>query len=259
MYFDSHTHLNAKQLLDSLDNVLARAHKVGIVKMIVPSYDLPSVYNAISLSKQNTGIYAAIGIHPTDAKNYDVSILETLKELVINNQEVKAIGEIGLDYYWDKSEDQRLFQQEMFIRQIELANSLSLPVIIHMRDASEDTLKIIREHLPKFGFVMHCFSGSKELMFALIELGAFISFGGPVTFTNAVTPKECVGLVPLNRLLIETDAPYLAPHPLRGKLNEPSNLVLINKQIALLRNMSEEELATITFNNACDFFHVEKR
>ena len=257
MYFDSHTHLNEKRLFADIERVLLNAKTNGVTTMMVPSYDIPSLHNAIILGEKYHNIYIALGIHPSDAKRYPISVINDVKKLAKGNAKVKAIGEIGLDYYWDKTEKERAYQKEMFIRQIELANALQLPVIVHMRDASEDTLEILRKHTPKYGFLMHCYSGSLEMLEDILALGGYISFGGPVTFSNAHSPKENAKAVPINRLLIETDAPYLTPHPLRGQLNEPQYVVLVNKEIARLREMSEKDLAKITFNNAARFFHVE--
>lgn len=259
MYFDSHTHLNEPRLFQEVKEIIKEAMNNKVNYFMVPSYDHESILRAIELSKRFSNVYATIGIHPSDSKDYSFDILDEIYNLAKSNSKVKAIGEIGLDYYWEKSEEGRNRQKAFFIQQIKLANKLELPIVVHMRDASQETLNIIKEYPPQFGFLMHCYSGSVELMEEIIKLGGYISLGGPVTFLNAKTPKEVALKAPVDRLLIETDAPYLAPHPYRGKTNYPKYLPLINQEIAQIKNMNEDELASITAINAMRFFHVENK
>lgn len=257
MYFDSHTHLNDRRLFSIINAVIKRAQQVEVTTFMVPSYDYPSIQRALELTKIYPMIYVSAGIHPSDSIKYDLSILAQMENLIKVNPKVRAIGEIGLDYHWAKNEAEKAHQRLFFISQIELANRLQLPVVIHMRDADHDTMQIIQEHRPHHGFLMHCFSGSRETMDEVIKLGGYIALGGPVTFSNAVTPKEIARAVPLDRLLIETDAPYLSPHPHRGEMNEPSYLPLIAQTIAQLRGIELTDLAAATAENAKRFFHVE--
>ena len=167
-----------------------------------------------------------------------------------------AIGEIGLDYHWTKEPEKRELQKKCFIRQIEFANEHKLPISIHNREAFEDCLNILKEHKPLYGGVMHCYSGSVELLKDVLDLGLYIGLDGPLTFLNAKTPKEVCENVPLDRLLLETDCPYLSPHPLRGTINEPRNLGLILDEVARLKNLSKKHIADATFKNTCNLFHV---
>lgn len=256
MFFDSHTHLNEKRLFARRQEILFDARKANVKALLIPSYDLPSIKNAITLTKEEN-VFAAIGIHPSDAKKYQFDVLLEIEALAKANKKVVAIGEIGLDYYWDHEEKAKAYQKEFFIKQIELANRLQLPIVVHMRDATQDTLELLRTNRPQFGLLMHCYSGSVEAMHEFLKLGAYISLGGPVTFLNAKEPKKVAAEVPLDRLLIETDAPYLAPHPYRGQLNEPKYLPLVAQEIARIRGISENEIAKVTFDNAWRFFHVE--
>ena len=259
MFFDSHVHLNEKRLLADVEGVIKRAREKGVTRMLVPSYDIVSIENAITLAHKYEEIFIALGIHPSDTRLYDLKVLNTLGDYAGNNTKVRAIGEIGLDYYWAKTDKERAHQRLFFIEQIKLADSLHLPVIVHMRDATADTIEILTNHTPKYGFVMHCFSGSSDSMQVLLKMGAYISFGGPITFLNAVEPKQNVASVPLEKLLIETDAPFLTPHPFRGKINEPGYIPLIAAEIARIRGLSAEKIAQITTANACNFFHVENK
>ena len=257
MLFDTHTHLNEIRLFGELDNVYREATKAGVSLMLVPSYDIPSCERALLIANKYQNVYAALGIHPSDVKNYPDSVINDLENLLKSSDKVKALGEIGLDYHWDTDPELRSRQRIMFIKQIELANNLKLPVIIHMRDADEDTVATLKATTPEFGFVMHCYSGSLEIALELIKLGGYISLGGPVTFTNAKTPKEIAKNIPLSRLLIETDSPYLAPHPFRGQMNYPSYIKLVCEEIANTRGITPEEVAKATRDNACNVFHVE--
>jgi len=194
--------------------------------------------------------------HPTEIFNLKNEDYEWLEELA-KQDKVVAIGEIGLDYYWVKEDDKRELQKQAFIKQIDLANKLHLPIAVHNRDAIENCLDIIKNHKPLFGGIMHCFSGSVETMKEFIKLDMHIALGGPVTFTNAKQPKEVARAVPLNRLLVETDSPYLAPHPLRGTTNEPMNIQYIVNQIAELKGLSRQEIEDITFKNACNLLNIK--
>ena len=181
-----------------------------------------------------------------------------LEQLGVNDEKVVAIGEIGLDYHWIKDPVQRELQKEYFIRQIQFANEHHLPICIHNRDSNEDCFNILKEYRPLYGLVMHCYSGSVEMMKEIVKWDkAYISLGGPVTFTNAKTPKEVAEEVPLDRLLIETDSPYLTPHPHRGEKNEPKYICLVLEEIARLRNMSKKHLESTLFANSCRVFNIK--
>lgn len=256
MLFDSHAHIDAKRFDKDREEVIERAKANGVHFIMNPGVDLESSKEAIALAEKYDGIYAAVGYHPHEAKHMDDTMLALIKSLA-KHEKVRAIGEIGLDYHYDHSP--RKVQKEWFIKQIRLAKSLNLPVIIHDRDANEDTLTILKkEKAFESGVLMHCYSGSKEMAEQYIELGAYISLAGPVTFKNAKTPKAVAKFVPLNRILIETDAPYLTPEPNRGKRNESAYVEYICNQIAQLKEISFDKVAEATTANAKKLFKIEE-
>ena len=174
----------------------------------------------------------------------------------VDDPKVVAIGEIGLDYHWVKDPVQREKQKEWFIKQIDFANLHKKPISIHNREAFEDCLKILKEHKPEYSGVMHCYSGSVELLDDVLKLGLYIGLDGPLTFTNAKTPKEVCEKVPLDRLLVETDSPYLSPHPLRGTVNEPKNIALVIDEITRLKGLSKKHILDVIYQNSCKLFNV---
>ena len=252
---DTHCHLNDKALFNDLDNVIDRALKAGVDKMLVVGWDEESSKLAIKIAEQYDFVYAIIGFHPENIFDIDDNVLYKTLELY-KHPKVVAIGEIGLDYHWTKDPEKRELQKSFFIKQIDFANKVGLPISIHSREAFEDTLKILKEHKPEHGGVMHCYSGSAENLKDIINLDLHIGLDGPVTFTNAKTPKEVAAEVPLERLLVETDCPYLSPHPLRGTVNEPANISLIVDAIAEARNMSKKHLLDVLYKNSCDLFKL---
>ncbi|MCY7693042.1 TatD family hydrolase [Bacillus altitudinis] len=254
MLFDTHAHLNAEQYNEDLEQVIERAKSEKVEKIVVVGFDRPTITRAMELIEAYDFIYAAIGWHPVDAIDMTDEDLAWIKELS-QHEKVVAIGEMGLDYYWDKSPKD--VQKEVFRRQIALAKEVNLPIIIHNRDATEDVVTILKEEgAAEVGGIMHCFTGSLEIAKACMEMNFYISFGGPVTFKNAKKPKEVVKDIPSDRLLIETDCPYLTPAPFRGKRNEPSYVKYIAEQIAELREISFEELAALTTENAKKVFRI---
>ena len=252
---DTHCHLNDEALYKDLDNVISRAQQAGVEKMIVIGWDKASSELAIKLAEQYDFIYAVIGFHPENI--FDVSDKELYELLNLSKHpKVVGIGEIGLDYHWTKDPNKREIQKEFFIKQIEYANKAKLPISIHSREAFNDTLQILKEHKPLYGGVMHCYSGSVENIIDIINLNLYIGLDGPVTFTNAKTPKEVAAEVPLDRLVVETDCPYLSPHPLRGTVNEPANITLIVDAIAEARDMSKKHLLDVLYQNSCKLFNL---
>ena len=255
MIFDTHCHLNSEELLSRIDEVLESAHKVGVDKFLVVGWNKESSLKAIELAHQYEGVYAAIGFHPTDIDGVsDEDYNEVMRH--VNDPKVVAIGEIGLDYHWVKDPIQREKQKEWFIKQIEFSNLHKKPISIHNREAFEDCLKILKEHKPEYSGVMHCYSGSVELLDDVLKLGLYIGLDGPLTFTNAKTPKEVCEQVPLDRLLVETDSPYLSPHPLRGTVNEPKNIALVVDEIARLKGLSKKHILDVIYQNSCKLFNV---
>lgn len=255
MLFDTHVHLNDDQYADDLDEVIARAKNSGVEYMVVVGFDRKTIQKALEIINEHAFLYASVGWHPVDAIDMTDDDLQWLEE-VAAHPKVVALGEMGLDYHWDKSPKE--IQKEVFRKQIRLAKKINMPIIIHNRDATQDIIQILREeHAEEVGGIMHCFSGSAEVAKQCLDLNFYISLGGPVTFKNAKKPKEVAIQVPLDRLLIETDCPYLAPHPYRGKRNEPSYVRLVAEQIADLKGISLEEVAQITTANAKKVFGID--
>lgn len=254
MLFDTHVHLNARQFKEDREEVIARAFEKGVGQMVVVGFDDETIPLAIEIAEQHETIYAAVGWHPVDAIYYKDEHLDMLEKLT-GHEKVVALGEMGLDYHWDTSPKD--IQEKVFRKQIQLAKRVNMPIIIHNREATSDVIRILQEENAKdVGGIMHCFSGNIAEMRTCLEMNFYISLGGPVTFKNAKEVKEVAKLIPLDRLLIETDAPYLAPHPYRGKRNEPAFVTLVAEQIATLRNMEYEELCHITTENAKKIFRI---
>jgi TatD DNase family protein len=254
MLFDTHVHLNADQFNDDLDEVIQRALDHNVKNMVVVGFDRPTITRAMELVEKYPFLYAAVGWHPVDAIDMTEGDLKWIEELSIHPK-VVAIGEMGLDYHWDKSPKE--IQMEVFRKQIRLAKRVKLPIVIHNREATGDIVEILKEEkASEVGGIMHCFSGSLEVAKECIDMNFYISLGGPVTFKNAKKPKEVAKEIPLERLLIETDCPYLAPHPYRGKRNEPSYVSLVAKEIAELKGITYEEVVHKTYDNARHLFKI---
>lgn len=258
MIIDTHCHLNSEELYSKRAECINKALLLGVNKMIVVGYDVASSKLAIEIAKEYSGIiYAAVGIHPSETIKVESDALQIIEQLAQEPQ-VVAIGEIGLDYYW--KEAPKDLQKQYFAEQIKLAYKYKLPFIVHMREATEDTLELLNEnHQFIRKGIMHCYSGSKESVNDFVKLGLYISFGGPLTFKNARVPKEAIKCVPASRLLIETDCPYLTPHPFRGKENEPANVTLVAKEAATILDISYEELCQTTYDNSLRIFDLCKK
>lgn len=250
---DTHSHINMIEGL-SLDEIIKNAFDNGIDKIIVPSAYPADMENIMDLVNKYDNVYGMLGIHPSEVKGWDDSFIEKIKNYA-KNSKIAAIGEIGLDYYWDKSFND--LQKEVFIKQIKLANELNLPIDIHDREAHKDTYDIIQEHNNGSKVIMHCFSGSVEFARECVKAGFYLGIGGVVTFKNAVKMKEVAKDIPLERILLETDAPYLTPVPFRGKENQPAYVKYVAEEIASLRGISVEEVAQITTENAKTVFNIK--
>lgn len=254
MLIDSHVHLNDEQLFIKIETLIEKANKVGVTGFIVVGYDIESSKLAIEIANMYDGVYALIGIHPSEASYVRDSDLAWV-EKNLSNPKVKGIGEIGLDYHWDKHYMDQ--QKDLFIKQILMANKHKVPISIHMRDATQDTYDILKEYKDKdLKGVMHCYSGSKESMIQFLDINMFISLAGPVTFKNALMPKDVAKHVPLERLLVETDSPYLSPVPYRGKKNQPRNVEYIAKEIANIRGVDFKVIADATYKNTVELFNL---
>jgi len=254
MFFDSHAHLDDERFDMDRDELISGLPGRGISYVLNAGADMESSQKSADLAVKYPFIYASVGIHPHDAANASKDYLDRLSALA-RQPKVMAIGEIGLDYHYDFSP--RDVQRKCFREQLELAGQLGLPVIIHDREAHGDTMDILRENRHKFGQgVLHCFSGSWEMAKACIDLGMYISLGGSVTFKNAVKAVETAEKIPIERLLIETDSPYLAPHPFRGRRNDPGLVCHVAGRIGELRGMDPEAVAEATLNNARRLFNI---
>lgn len=255
MLIDTHAHLNAIQYQEDLEEVIERAQSEGVEIIVVVGFDRETITRAIELADTYEFIYATVGWHPVDAIDMTDEDLKWIEELC-SHPKVVALGEMGLDYYWDKSPKE--IQKEVFRKQIALAKKVKLPIIIHNREATADIIEILEEeNASEVGGIMHCFTGSVEVAKQCMDMNFYISFGGPVTFKNAKKPKEVAAEIPLDRLLIETDCPYLTPHPFRGKRNEPSYVKYVAEQIAELKGVTFEEIALKTSDNAKRFFGIK--
>lgn len=255
MYTDTHAHLQEESLNDSLDKVLARAQAAQVSTIMCIGYDRDSSQEAVQLARKYPQIYAVVGIHPHDAKELDQDTLALLYKLA-QDPKVVAIGEIGLDFYRDLSPRDQ--QRKAFVEQIKLAQELGKPIVIHDRDAHQEVLDTIRREKAGInGGIMHCYSGHLPLAIDLMKEGFYISFAGPVSFKNAHKTKEVAAHIPLDRILIETDCPYLAPEPLRGKPNEPANVVYVAQALAELRRKPVEEIAYLTSRNAAQVYRLQ--
>ena len=243
---DTHTHINMIEGISEAD-IIRNAALNNVKKIVVPASGAKDIDEVFELAQNYENIYCYLGIHPEEAKDWNGEIEEKIKTLA-SSPKVVGIGEIGLDYYWDKSNID--LQKEIFIKQIELANELNLPLNIHDRDAHKDTFDILKEHNKNSAVIMHCFSGSPEFALECIKEGWYIALGGVVTFKNAKKMKEVAKIVPIEKLLLETDAPYLTPVPHRGEENQPAYVKFTAEEIAKLKGISFEEAAQTTSANA---------
>lgn len=251
MLIDTHSHIDMQEF-DDLDAVVLRAKEFGVEKIVVPSVDRSSFEKIIEIADMYEGVYCALGIHPTEAQEANEKDYDDIIKLA-SHKKVVAIGECGLDHYWDKTHIKE--QNESFLRQIEIAKSLNKALIVHDRDAHKDTYDLLTQNIKdEIPVIMHCFSGSLEFAKECINKGFYIALGGVLTFKNAKRAHEIAKNIPLEYLLLETDAPYLTPVPFRGKRNEPAYVKYVAEEIANIRGISLEEVADATTKNARKVF-----
>lgn len=252
-FFDNHAHLDDEKFKEDQEELIKKIYEEGITRLISAGYSLEASKEAIQLAKKYDFIYATCGLSPNDLPQTEEELWKTLEEIrkmAKENKKVIAIGEIGLDYYWEKEEKKRELQRKAFQAQISLADELELPIVIHTREAVKDTLEILKKQPPKKRGVFHCCPLNRELVKEGLKLGFYISLAGPITFKNAKNADEIIEMIPMDRILIETDSPYLSPEPLRGKRNDPRNVKYIAKKISTQKGISLEEVAKITYENA---------
>ncbi|MGN1021116.1 MAG: TatD family hydrolase [Aristaeellaceae bacterium] len=252
--FDSHCHVDDEKFDAGREEVLARMRERGVTRFAVIGSDMPTSRRSADFAACHEGCWAAVGVHPHEAKDWQEGDEDRLTAW-LKEERVAAIGEIGLDYYYDLSP--RETQREVCLKQMELAWQLDVPVVYHVRDAHQDMLDLMKARKGKLsGGIIHCFSGSWEIAREYLKMGFYISFAGPVTFKKAPKLQEAAMNVPIDRLLVETDSPYLAPEPVRGHRNEPGNVYYVAEKIAALRGMPLEELAACTTRNALAAYRI---
>lgn len=255
MIIDTHAHYDDESFDSDRDSLLMGMKEHGVERIVTVGANIATSRAALELIEKYSFLYATVGVHPSDVTELDEEKINWLKAAV-KKEKVVAIGEIGLDYHYDEPEPE--VQKKWFIRQLALAREVMLPVIIHSREAAEDTLSLMKEyHAEEIGGVVHCFSYSPEMAEEYVKMGFYIGIGGVCTFKNAKKVKEVVKKVPLERIVLETDCPYLAPEPNRGKRNDSTNLIYVAREIAALRGISEEEVIQKTRENALSLYHMK--
>ncbi len=251
--FDAHAHYDDEAFDEDRDTLLAELESKGVCGIVNASVDIPTAERVLDFTQKYPLVYGAVGIHPENLESLPLDYLEQLNNLYTHNGKIVAIGEVGLDYYWDIPKEP---QQKIFAEQLSLVNDLNAPVVIHDREAHGDTLQFLKKYRPKKA-LLHCYSGSAEFLKEILRLDCYISLGGTVTFKNARHSVDVAKEVPLDRLLLETDAPYLSPVPLRGKRNQSDNIIYAAKKIAELRGMSAQDILDITCENARKFYNIK--
>lgn len=251
---DSHAHYNDEKFDDDRDTIIKEAYNSGITTIINAGYSLESSKKAIEIANQYKFMYATVGVSPNDIEDLKGNYIEDIEELA-KSYKVVAIGEIGLDYYWNKENKEK--QKEIFMEQIKLANKLDLPIVIHTREAVMDTIDILKKIECKKRGVFHCCPLNRELVKEALKLGFYISFAGPVTFKNSKNAAEIINLVPIERILIETDSPYLSPEPVRGTRNDSRNVKYIAQKIADIKGLTIEEVAKQMHKNIEKIFNMQ--
>lgn len=256
--FDNHSHLNDEKFDEDRDEIIREIINTDTKNFITAGYSLEGSKKAVEISNKYDFMYATCGISPNDIPQNEEELwkmLDEIKNLIKNNnKKVVAVGEIGLDYYWNT--DNKELQTKAFIEQIKLANELDLPIVIHTREAVMDTLQVLKEHPVKNKGVFHCCPLNRELVKEALKLDFYISFSGVVTFKNSKNADEIISMVPMDKILIETDSPYLAPEPVRGTRNTPANVKFVAAKVANVKGIEVEEVAKITFENASRLFKL---
>lgn len=256
MIFETHAHYDDHKFDEDRHELLSQMEAGGVTTIVNISSDMESVHETVELTKKYPFMYGAVGVHPCDTENLTEKDLEIIRQ-ASREEKIVAIGEIGLDYYWD--EPDRSIQKKWFEAQMELAREEKLPVVIHSRDAAQDTVEMMKAlKAEEIGGVVHCYSYSKEMVKTFLDMGFYIGVGGVVTFKNAKKLKEAVEYVPMDRIVLETDCPYLAPEPYRGKRNSSLYLPYVAEQIAALKGLTSEEVIKETRKNALALYRMEQ-
>ncbi len=254
MIFETHAHYDDEQFAEDRGELLTQLPSLGIRKIINVASTIESIDECIDLTRKYSHVYAALGVHPSELEGIDETVIDHIRQLSSWEKTV-AIGEIGLDYYWEKDEDARRLQKSWFLRQMELAREVQLPVIIHSRDAAEDTYELMQSiRAQEIAGVIHCYSYSPELAREFVKMGYYIGVGGVVTFKNAKKLVRTVEETPIERILLETDSPYLTPEPHRGRRNDSRELTFVVEKIAQIKGVTIEEVEAVTWENAQRLF-----
>ena len=261
-FFDSHSHYNDEKFNEDREQLIQDTYNDGTTKFVCAGYNIKSSLDSLEMSKKYEFIFSICGISPNDIPQSEQELwkdIDEISEIAKTHQDknLVAIGEIGLDYYWNK--ENKELQKQAFIKQIELANELQLPIVIHSRDAYVDTIKVLKNNPVNKKGIFHCCQLNQEMIRQALELGYYISFAGPITFKNAKNADECVKMVPMDRILIETDSPYLSPEPNRGKRNDSRNVKFVAQKIAEFKGLTLEQVAKITYENAMRIFEILPR
>lgn len=258
-FFDSHSHYNDEKFNEDREQLIQDTYNEGTTKLVCAGYNIKSSLDSLEISKKYEFIYSICGISPNDIPQSEQELWKDIQEIskivkTYQDKKLVAIGEIGLDYYWNK--ENKELQKQAFIKQIELANELELPIVIHSRDASVDTIEVLKTNPVNKKGIFHCCQLNQEMIRQAVELGYYISFAGPITFKNVKNADDCVKIVPIDKILIETDSPYLSPEPHRGKRNDSRNVKYVAQKIAEIRGITLEEVAKITYENAMRIFGI---
>ncbi|MCI1820846.1 MAG: TatD family hydrolase [Megasphaera sp.] len=255
MLFDTHCHINDTSYDVDRQAMLQRAFDAGVRVMMCPGTDIRTSAEAVAMSRQYTQVYAAVGIHPEDAASADSESFTQIRKWLETEKKIVAIGEVGLDYHWPEPSHE--VQQKVFIEQVKLAVEYNIPIDIHDREAHGDTMNILRQYGKGLQGVFHCYSGSLEMAQELLKMGFYIGFTGTMVFPKSQKLKRIASEIPLDRILIETDCPYLTPPPFRGRRNEPAYVKYVAAELARLRGMKLEEIQKITFENGKCIFRID--
>lgn len=254
MLFDTHAHYNDSRFDEDLHEVLAQMQESGVGLIMNPATKADEFAEVVAMCEKYPFMYGAVGVHPEEVDTVNDALADEIRKYA-KHPKIKAIGEIGLDYYW--VQDNKEQQKALLAMQIELAKELKLPVIIHDRDAHGDTMALLREHkVWECGGVFHCYSGSAQMVKEIVEWGMYVGFGGALTFKNAVKPCEAAAAVPIDRLVVETDAPYMAPVPMRGKRNVSTYTKYVAEKLAQIKGIEAEEMAKICFENGKRLYNI---
>lgn len=261
-FFDSHSHYNDEKFNEDREQLIQDTYNDGTTKFICAGYNINSSLDSLEMSKKYNFIYSICGISPNDIPQSEQKLWKDIDEIseivkIHKDKKLVAIGEIGLDYYWNK--ENKELQKQAFIKQIELANELELPIVIHSRDAYLDTIEVLKSNPVNKKGMFHCCQLNQEMIRQALELGYYISFAGTITFKNAKSAEECVKMVPMDKILIETDSPYLSPEPNRGKRNDSRNVKFVAQKIAEFKGLTLEQVAKITYENAMRIFEILPR